>query len=156
MPSIIIIKKKGTLKLSTEQHFTYVDLQIVGNTQIKPTASARNLGVIFDRHLNLESHINTVCRSAYFHLRNIGNVRNMLSADACSQLMHALVTVCIDYCNTLLYGLPEYILDRLQKILNTAAHIFCRVPKFDNISETLMDLHWLPVHQRVNCSSIFM
>ena len=85
------------------------DLQInVGNTQFKPTASARNLGVIFDRHLNLESHINNVCRSAYFHLRNIGSVRNMLSDDACSQLIHALVTVRIDYCNSLLYGLPEY------------------------------------------------
>ena len=47
------------------------DLQMnVGNTQIKPSASARNLGVIFDNHLNLESHINNVCNSAYFHLRN--------------------------------------------------------------------------------------
>ena len=82
------------------------DLQInVGNTQIKPTSSVRNLGVIFDRHLNLESHINNVCRSAFFHLRNIGSVRNMLSDDACSQLIHALVTVCIDYCNSLLYAL---------------------------------------------------
>ena len=126
------------------------DLQInVGNTQIKPTASARNLGVIFDRHLNLESHINNVCRSAYFYLRNIGSVRNMLSDDACSQLIHALVTVRIDYCNSLLYGLPEYSLDRLQKILNTAARRLRRVPKFDHISETLIDLHWLLVYQRV-------
>ena len=46
---------------------------------------------------------------------------DMLSDDACSQLIHALVTVRIDYCNSLLYGLPEYSLDRLQKILNTAA-----------------------------------
>ena len=128
----------------------FKDLQInVGNTHIRPTASARNLGVIFDSHLNLESHINNVCRSAYFHLRNIGSVRNMLSDDACSQLIHALVTVRIDYCNSLLYGLPEYSLDRLQKILNTAARILRRVPKFDHITETLMDLHWLPVHQRV-------
>ena len=55
--------------------------------------SARNLGVIFDSHLNLESHINTVCRSAYFHLRNIRSVRNMLTDDACSQLIYALITV---------------------------------------------------------------
>ena len=73
----------------------------------------------------------------------------MLSGDACSQLIHALVTVLIDYCNSLLYGLPEYSLDRLQKILNTAARILRRVPKFDHISETLMDLHWLPVHRRI-------
>ena len=82
----------------------FKDLQInVGNTDIRPTASARNLGVIFDSHLNLESHINNVCRSAYFHLRNIGSVRNMLSDDVCSQLIHALVTVRIDYCNSLLW-----------------------------------------------------
>ena len=62
----------------------FKDLQInVGNTHIRPTSSARNLGVIFDSHLNLESHINNVCRSAYFYLRNIGSVRNMLSDDAC-------------------------------------------------------------------------
>ena len=87
------------------------DLQInVGNTQIK--LSARNLGVIFDSHLNLESHINNVCRSAYFRPRNCGSVRNMLSDDAFSQLIHALVAVRIDYCNSLLYGLPEFSLDR--------------------------------------------
>ena len=73
----------------------------------------------------------------------------MLSDDACSQLIHDLVSVRIDYCNSLLYGLPEYSLDRLQKILNTAASILCRVPKFDHITETLMGLHWLPVFQRV-------
>ena len=45
--------------------------------------------------------------------------------------------------------MPEYSLDGLQKILNTATRILRRVPKFDHISETLRDLHWLPVHQRV-------
>ena len=55
----------------------------------------------------------------------------MLSDDACSQLIHALVTVRIDYCNSLLYGLPEYSLDRLPKMLNTAARILRRVPEFD-------------------------
>ena len=70
------------------------DLQInVGSTEINPSLSARNLGVIFD----LESHINTVCRSAYFHLRNIRSVINMLMDKACSQLIHALVTVRINY-----------------------------------------------------------
>ena len=73
----------------------------------------------------------------------------MLSDDACSQLIHALVTVRIDYCNLLLNGLPEYSLDRLQKILNTAARILRRVSKSDYITETLMDLQWLSVHQRV-------
>ena len=70
------------------------DLQInVGSTEINPSLSARNLGVIFDSHLNLESHMNTVCRSAYFHLRNIRSIRNILTDNACSQLIHPLVTI---------------------------------------------------------------
>ena len=37
------------------------DLQInIGNTQIKPTVSVRNLGVIFENHWKLESDINNV------------------------------------------------------------------------------------------------
>ena len=125
-----------------KQHFN--DLQInVGNTEINPSLSARNLGVIF------ESHINSVCRSAYFHLRNIRSIRNMLTDNACSQLIHALVTVRIDYCNSLLYGLPDCSLSRLQRILNTAARILCKIHKFDHITKTLLDLHWLPIQQRI-------
>ena len=128
----------------------FKDLQInVGNTEINPSFSARSLGVIFDSHLNLESHINFVCRSAYFHLRNIGSIRNMLTDNACSQLIYAFVTVRIDYCNSLLYGLPDCSLSRLQRILNTAAHILCKIPKFDHITKTLLDLHWLPIKQRI-------
>ena len=66
-----------------------------------------------------------------------------------STIIHGLVTVRIDYCNSLLYGLPEYSLDRLQKILNTATRILRRVLKFDHVTETLMDIHGLSVHQRV-------
>ena len=126
------------------------DLQInVGSTEINPSLSARNLGVIFDSHLNLESHINTVCRSAYFHLRNIRSVRNMLTDNVCSQLFHTLVTVRIDYCNSLLYGLLDCRLSRLQRIMNTAARILCKIPKFDHITKTLLDLQWLHIHQRI-------
>ena len=64
----------------------------------------------------------------------------MSSDDVCCQLIHSLLTVRFDYCNSLLYGLPEYSLDRLQNIMNTAARILRRVPKFDHITETLMDL----------------
>ena len=73
----------------------------------------------------------------------------MLTDNACSQLIHALVTVRIDYCNSLLYGLPDCSLSRLQRIMNTAARILCKIPKFDHITKTLLYLHWLPIYQRI-------
>ena len=33
--------------------------------------------------------------------------------------------------------------------MNTAARILCKIPKFDNITKTLLDLHWLPIQQRI-------
>ena len=69
----------------------------------------------------------------------------MLTNNVCSQLIHALVTVRIDYCNSLLYGLPDCSLSRLQIILNTATRILCKISKFDHITKTLLDLHWLPI-----------
>ena len=65
------------------------------------------------------------CKSAFFHLRNIGSIRNMLTGDACSQLIHSLVTVRIDYCYSLFYGMPDSTLFRLQNIL-TLLLVFLR------------------------------
>ena len=73
----------------------------------------------------------------------------MLTDSACSQLIHALVTVRIDYCDSLLYGLPDCSLSTLQRILNSEARIFCKISKFDYITITLLDLHWLHIHQRI-------
>ena len=112
----------------------YDDMQLeVGNSTISPTANARNLGVIFNKCMNLDAHIGNVCKATYFQLRNIGSIRKVLSDDACAQLIHCLVNVRIDYCNSLLYGLSDSSLFRLQKILNTAARILCRIPKHDHI-----------------------
>ena len=68
----------------------------------------------------------------------IGSIRNMLTDDAYSQLNHLLVTVRIDYCNSLLYGMPESTLYLLQKVLNTAARILKKIPKFLHITDILI------------------
>ena len=62
--------------------------------------------------------------------------------------MHYIIIRIVD-CNSLLYGLPDYSLSRLQRILSTAARILCNIPKFDHITKTLLDLHWLPIQKRV-------
>ena len=131
-----------------KQHFNDLNIS-VGNSRIASSISARNLGVIFDNHMSLDKQINSICKSAFFHLRNIGSIRNMLTDDACSQLIHSLVTVRIDYCNSLLYGMPDSTLFRLQKVLNTAARILKKIPKFSHITDILKDLHWLPIRQRI-------
>ena len=117
----------------------------VGEITIPTSSVCRNLGVMFDDHLNMKQQVTNICRSTHFHLRNIGAVRPYLSSYATSQIVHALVTSRLDYCNSLLYGLPENQLSRLQRIQNVAARIVSRCPRDGCISPILKDLHWLPV-----------
>ena len=95
--------------------------------------------------MNLEPHITQVCRVAYMHLSNVRKIRNMLTDEAVSQLIHAFITSRIDYCNSILYGMPDTILSDLQRIQNTAAQTLtkCEDRNYPSIN-LLKKLHWLP------------
>ena len=66
---------------------------MVGDSIIVSSNSARNIGVIFDKCIKLNYHINSVCKSMHFHLRNIGRIRGILFNDACAQLIHSHQTI---------------------------------------------------------------
>ena len=104
----------------------------VGDSVIAQSSKVRDLGVIFDQFLNFDDYISGVCRSTHFHLRNIGRIRHLLSYDACAQLIHALISIRLDYCNSLLYNLPKGSIERLQKIQNQAARILTKTPRCDH------------------------
>ena len=64
-------------------------------------------------------------------------------------LVHAFVTSKVDYCNSLLYGVPKYLLQRLQRVLNYAARIVFKSNKYDHIMPLLGELQWLPIQRRI-------
>ena len=64
-------------------------------------------------------------------------------------LVHAFSTSKVDYCNSLLYRVPKYLLLRLQRVLNCAARILFKSNKYGHIIPPLKELHWLPIEQRI-------
>ena len=94
-------------------------------------------------------HINNICRSAFFHLYNIRRIRKYLSSDCAQTLVNAFVTSRLDFCNSLLYGLKGNQLQKLQHVQNAAAHVICNTNRYEHISPTLYNLHWLPVSYRI-------
>ena len=112
--------------------------------------SAKNLGVIFDNTLSMNKFISQTCQSCYCQLRRISSIRKYLSTDAATKLVTSLILSRLDYCNSLLSGLPTSSLRRLQRIQNSAARLILRKKKTDHITPLLQSLHWLPVSQRIS------
>ena len=83
-------------------------------------------------------------------MRRISSIRHYLSTDATKTLVCAFVLSKLDYCNSLLAGLPQKSLDRLQHIQNNAARLVCKARKFDHVSPLLHSLHWLPISNRID------
>ena len=116
----------------------------IGGAIINSSSFVKDLGVIVDSKLNMEKHISQLCKSANYHLRTIGRSRKFLTKKATECLVHAFISSKLDYCNSLLYGVSNDQLKRLQYIQNTAARIITLTKKRSHITPVLKELHWLP------------
>ena len=88
--------------------------------------------------------------SAFYQLRNIARIRKYLSHKTTEFLVHAFVSLKLDFCNSRLYGIPKY-LQKLQSVQNAAVRLVTS-SKFDHITPLLMQLHWLPI---AKCITLF-
>jgi hypothetical protein len=120
------------------------------NLSLTPTDSVRNLGVIFDSDLNFKKHISSICRSSFFQIRQLRQIRSSLDRTSAIILANSLVHSKIDYCNSLLFQLPATSIIRLQRVQNSLARVICNATKRQSHSiDLLKSLHWLPISERI-------
>ncbi len=137
----------------TLQHDFTIQL---GSWTITPSASVRNLGVIFDDQLTFKEHIAKTAQSCRFALHNISKIRPFLTEHATQLLVQALVISRLDYCNALLAGLPSNTIKPLQMIQNAAARLVFNEPKRAHVTPLFISLHWLPVAARIKFKTLML
>ncbi len=75
---------------------SFLQKMISGNLQLYgctvTSSTVKHLGVILDSNLSFENHISHVTKTAFFHLRNIAKLRNMLTVSDAEKLVHAFMT----------------------------------------------------------------
>ena len=126
------------------------------------SASLCSSSAIFDEQMRMEKQVGQLCKSAWLYLYKINKIRQYLTTDQVETIVHAFVTTKLDLNNSLLAGLPGYIIHRLQLaglpgyiihrlqlVQNAAAKTVAGLKKFDHVTHVLQNLNWLPVEKRI-------
>ena len=112
----------------------------IGQDIIQISNSVCNTGTVLDRSLNLVEHVNNVTCGCYMKLCQISHIRGYLTQEATAMLVRSLITSKFDYVNSLLFGIPDNPLHKLQLVQNNAAHLVMRKNKSD-VTPILIHLH---------------
>ena len=121
----------------------------ISGCDIPFSQSVRNLGFCLDQTLSMDAHIKYLSRILFCQLRRIGKTRSFLSTDTANKLAASLILSRLEYYNSLLSGIPDNKLNKLQRIQNHAARLDLRKSRHASASGLLRTLHWLPVKSRV-------
>ena len=140
---IIIGTKQQRHKLST--HFP---VKLLDN-DITPSDSVRNLGVIFDSDFSLHKHVSEICKSCFYHIRDLRRIRRHIPLSTAKTISNAQISSRLDYCNSLLNNIAKQDLSKLQRVQNCLARVVLRAPRISPSLPLLKQLHWLPVNYRI-------
>jgi len=80
----------------------------------------------------------------------VENVVTCFFKTRCRTLIQAFISSRLDYCNSLLYGVSDNLIRRVQSVQNAAALLLTGAGRHDHISPVLRQVQWLPVQRRVD------
>lgn len=129
----------------------YTDSSMVDCGELTPYLKdiVVNLGVKIDTDLCFRDHVNGVVASSFYNLRRLAKVKPFLTRHDLEIVLQAFITSCLDYCNSILFGVSHGVLLRLQLVQNAAGRFLEGKRKFDHVMPILAALHWLPVFYRI-------
>ena len=128
----------------------------IGESHVSPAATVTNIGATLDSSLSMEQEVKAKCKSAWGNLYCLSKIKKYLSTEQLTTAVIAYVISKLDQNNSLLYGLPATLIDKLQRVQNAAARMICGARKYDHASPLLFRLHWLPVSYRIKFKILLM
>ena len=92
-----------------------------------PSDTVHNLGVVLDSDFNFHQPISQVCKSCFYHIHDdLCRIQRYIAT--AKTISTALISSCLDYCNSLLNNTAKRDLAKLQQIQNCLAHLVLRAP----------------------------
>ena len=98
----------------------------------------------------MKKHVIKICQTAYFKLKHaLVQSAGFSLKSAAKTLVTSYILSRLDYCNCLLMGAPNSVIQPLQKIHNFAARLVLFAPRHQHSTPLLEKLHWLPVSEHI-------
>ena len=110
----------------------------------------KSLGLRLDPQLKMINHISYLKKFCFGQIMAWKRIGYLLTEDVKLMLVTQIILSKIDYNNAVLAGLPSYMIDGLQSIVNCALRFVYNVRWRDHISPYIMKSHILPVTHRVD------
>ena len=127
-----------------------IDKVYLGENVFLPVSSdAMNLGIKLDSELNFSKHIGMILSQSYMMIFMISQIKRYLTVSDLRCIVQSIIMSKIDNCNSLLFGISEYEINRLQKLQNSCARLIYNRGKYDHVTMLFAELHWLPIKQRI-------
>ena len=122
---------------------SFLPVRIFGKL-LHPSAVVKNLGIWFGTNFSFSDHVRNICKTCFIQMRDLRRVRQCLMDEAAVLVPNALVSSCLDYCNSLFRSLSSFNMRKLQCI---QTHLVGLQIAIDTRGLLLFSkkLHWLPV-----------
>ena len=115
------------------RNFDNFPIVTINGNVIETSLNIKYLGVIFDSDIKFNTHIMSLCKKANHQLYNIRHIRNYINKNTCRILIKSLVFSIIDYCNSILVGLPNSSLIPINRIIRSTVRLIHRQPRTDHM-----------------------
>ena len=98
----------------------------------------------------MEKQVNETCRISWYRLFQLSKIKRYLTISQLTSAVIAYVISKLDQNNSLLTGIPDYLLKKLQRVQNAAARIITGSSRYQDARLLLYRLHWLPISARID------
>ena len=120
---------------------------------LRITDTVKYLGVFSDNYITFNTQVNNISSSCYMYIRKLASIRKFLSQKDCETLVHSFISSRLDSCNALLFGMVLVELtswSSRRSRTQLLAGLILRKKKRESVKESLKDLHWLNIDERLS------
>jgi len=97
----------------------------------------------------MQTHVQRFVAGCFAVLSQLRSIQRLVPSTVYQSLVTALVLPRLDYSNATLAGLPAYLLNRLQSVLNAAAWSIAGIRRSEHITDALVSFQWLRAPERI-------